>query len=182
MLPTPIGIKCTIVNGQAASSNCGASFPRALQVKLSARSSSIHPRKAWAGGGCEVAGSGTGESEGSGLRRVTATSRWWSASMTRPARSPPGGPVGPPHQPGRTSRINAVLLPNGKVFDLRARGGIPGACGIRRSRRASPGLFERHAPAAAYPCCGTAGLSCPAARRGIKTLFGVKNAKPFQLS
>ena len=114
---TPIGIKCTIVNGQSASSNCSAGFPRGTQVKLSARSSGVHPLKAWAGGGCEVAGSGTGKSEGSCTTKV-ARNVAVVVSFDDQASALAAGTMGQWDPPINWPdvAINAVLLPNGKVL------------------------------------------------------------------
>jgi hypothetical protein len=114
VISTPTGINCTITNGQASSGNCSAGFATSTQVKLAATASSGSYLKAWAGGGCETAGTGTGSTSGSCTTTVTAnvavvvsfddqapvaTVGQWGAPFSWPAVA-----------------INAILLPNSKVM------------------------------------------------------------------
>jgi hypothetical protein len=118
VISTPTGINCTITNGQASSGNCSAGFTTSTQVKLAATASSGSYLKAWAGGGCESAGSGTGTNSGSctttvsanvavvvsfDAQAVVASKGQWAAPFT--------------WGDGQSNvAVNAILLPNLKVM------------------------------------------------------------------
>src|SRR5688572_27315949 len=60
----PAGIACSISSG-AAGDGCNASFASASSVTLTAGAEAGSFIKAWSGGGCDVAGTGTGTANGS---------------------------------------------------------------------------------------------------------------------
>ena len=111
---TPQGISCTVTGGTAGTTGCTTSFGSGTSVTLSAVASSGSFLKAWAGGGCDAAGTGAGTSMGSCVVRMSAaqnvvvsfdvtspiaSSGQWSAPMTWPALA-----------------IHAHLLPDGRVL------------------------------------------------------------------
>lgn len=60
----PTGITCQITAGAAGSTGCGATFPSASQVTLTATAASGSYLTAWSGGGCDVNGTGTHSTSG----------------------------------------------------------------------------------------------------------------------
>jgi Galactose oxidase-like, Early set domain/Glyoxal oxidase N-terminus/Divergent InlB B-repeat domain len=121
----PIGITCTITDGQVSSGNCSAGFPRGTRVKLTAKTARGRRLKAWAGGGCETAGDGTGTTSGSCTTTVArnvdvvvsfdaqgsgvaGTMGQWDAPITWPAVA-----------------INAALLPNRRVLTYSRHDHVP---------------------------------------------------------
>jgi hypothetical protein len=121
----PSGISCTITDGQVSSGNCSSGFSRGTRVKLTARTSAGRHLKAWAGGGCETAGDGTGATSGSCTATVAGnvdvvvsfavqasalagTMGQWDAPITWPAVA-----------------INAALLPNRRVFTYSRHDHVP---------------------------------------------------------
>jgi hypothetical protein len=118
VISTPTGIDCTITNGQAISGNCSAGFATSTQVKLAATASTGSYLKAWAGGGCETAGSGTGSASGSCTTTVTANLSV-VVSFDAQAVVASMGQWDPPFgwgDGGGAVAINAILLPNRKVM------------------------------------------------------------------
>lgn len=114
VISTPTGITCTITNGQASAGNCSAGFPAGTQVQLAATAAGGSYLKAWAGGGCDTAGTGTGTGSGTCITAINAnvgvvvsfdvqtsvaSMGQWDPPMSWPAVA-----------------IHATLLPNGKVL------------------------------------------------------------------
>ena len=111
---TPVGISCTITDGQAVSGNCSAGFPRGSSVKLTATTTGGRGIKAWAGGQCQAEGGwkNVGSCVTTMSRNVSVvvsfeslaaavdagTMGEWTAPFTWPAVA-----------------IHAALLPNGQV-------------------------------------------------------------------
>jgi hypothetical protein len=108
------GIDCTITGGTAASTGCRASFPTGTSVTLSATAASGSYLKAWAGAGCDAAGTGVGSTSGRctltmdqpnnivvsfGQASAVATLGRWDAPIPWPAVA-----------------IHASMLPNGRVM------------------------------------------------------------------
>jgi hypothetical protein len=111
---TPQGIACTVTSGTAGTTGCRSSFGVGTSVTLSAVASSGSYLKAWAGGGCDAAGTGAGSTSGSCVVRMSAAQNvvvsfdvtstiasagQWSAPITWPAIA-----------------IHANLLPDGRVL------------------------------------------------------------------
>jgi len=111
---TPAGISCTVTSGTAGSTGCTTSFGAGTSVTLSAVASTGSFVKAWAGAGCDAAGTGVGGSSGScvvsmsaaqnvvvsfDLISAIASSGQWSAPITWPAVA-----------------IHSHLLPDGRVL------------------------------------------------------------------
>jgi hypothetical protein len=111
---TPQGISCTITGGSAASTGCTTSFGTGASVTLSAVASPGSFLKAWAGAGCDAAGTGAGSTSGSCVVQMSATQNvivsfdvaspiasagQWSAPTTWPAIA-----------------IHSHLLPDGRVL------------------------------------------------------------------
>jgi len=110
----PTGINCTVTSGTAGSTGCTTNFGIGASVTLSAVASSGSFVKAWAGGGCDAAGTGVGTASGNCVVQMSAaqnivvsfdaeatvaSSGEWSATMTWPALA-----------------IHAHLLPDGRVL------------------------------------------------------------------
>ena len=110
----PQGIACVITAGTAATTGCSASFASGASVTLGIIASSGSYIKAWAGAGCDVAGTGKGSVRGSctftmsaaqnvvvSFERTTpiAAQGEWAAPITWPVIA-----------------IHAALLPNGHVL------------------------------------------------------------------
>lgn len=111
---SPQGISCAITNGAAASTGCSASFGTGASVTLTAAATTGSYLKAWAGAGCDAAGTGKGGATGSCVVKMSAAQNvvvsfdltapiagagQWSAPITWPVVA-----------------IHASLLPNGKVL------------------------------------------------------------------
>jgi hypothetical protein len=111
---TPQGITCTVTGGKAGTTGCTTSFGTGTTVTLSAVASVGSYLKAWAGAGCDAAGTGAGSTSGSCVVKMSATqdvvvsfdvvstiatSGRWAAPMTWPALA-----------------IHAHLLPDGRVL------------------------------------------------------------------
>lgn len=114
IISTPTGISCTITNGQATSGNCSAGFTANTSVKLSATASTGSYLKAWAGGGCETAGTGTGTAAGSCTTTISANVSVVVSFDAQAAVAIVGQWAAPISWPAVA--INAILLPNGKVM------------------------------------------------------------------
>ena len=114
VISTPAGINCTITSGSAGTTGCTTSFAIGQSVTLSATSSSGSFLKAWAGAGCDAAGTGTDGSAGScalsmsqantvvvsfDLNAVVASMGKWDAPISWPAVA-----------------IHTHLLPDGRVM------------------------------------------------------------------
>ena len=111
---SPAGISCTITNGAAAATGCNASFGTGATVTLTAAASTGSYLKAWAGAGCDAAGTGKGGATGSCAVKMSAAqdvivsfdptapvagTGQWAAPITWPEVA-----------------IHAALLPNGHVL------------------------------------------------------------------
>ncbi|MEP6688972.1 MAG: hypothetical protein ABJC36_11540, partial [Gemmatimonadales bacterium] len=109
----PAGIACTITNGQSTGGNCSAGFPRGAKVKLTARTATQRRLKAWAGGGCEEMGDGTGKSAGQCTMTVDRN-LGVVVSFDAPASALAEGTMGSWAAPilWPAVAINAALLPN----------------------------------------------------------------------
>lgn len=110
----PTGISCTVTAGAAGTTGCKSNFGVGASVTLSAVASSGSFLKAWAGGGCDVAGTGVGGASGSCVVKMSAAQNvvvsfdvsapiaaagQWAAPITWPIIA-----------------INASLLPDGRVL------------------------------------------------------------------
>ena len=114
VISTPSGISCTITNGQTTSGNCSAGFTNGTPVKLAASASTGSYLKAWAGGGCDAAGTGTGSASGSCNTTVTANVNVVVSFDAQAVVASEGKWDIPIDWP--MVAINAILLPNGKVM------------------------------------------------------------------
>jgi hypothetical protein len=111
---TPAGINCTITNGSAGTTGCSANFAAGQSVTLAATSSSGSFLKAWAGAGCDVAGTGTGGSAGScALSMSEGETVVVSFDVVAVVASM--GKWDPPI-PWEALAIHAHLLPDGRVM------------------------------------------------------------------
>jgi Domain of unknown function (DUF1929) len=111
---TPSGISCTITNGTAGTGGCSAPYALNTSVTLTATAATGSYLKAWAGGGCDAAGTGVGKSTGActvSMTQVTSI----LVSFDRPANAALAGQWGNPFTWPAMS-IHANLLPDGRVF------------------------------------------------------------------
>ena len=147
---TPIGITCTITNGQAASGNCSAGFPRGTKVKLTAKASGARRLKAWAGGECEASGDGTGTTSGSCTTTV-ARNVGVVVSFDVQAAAADAGSMGQWDAPisWPAVAINAALLPNRRVLTYSRHDHVP-----LLWDPASPGTFTDLVLPADFFCSG----------------------------
>ena len=175
----PIGISCTITDGQVSSGNCSAGFLRGTRVKLTARTAAGRHLKAWAGGGCETTGDGTGKTSGSCTTTVArnvdvvvsfdaqasalaaGTMGQWDAPITWPAVA-----------------INLALLPNRRVLTYSRHDHVPTLW-----NPATPGTFTNLTLPADIFCSGfalTSGgkLLVAGGHSGVDN-FGIKTAYLF---
>jgi hypothetical protein len=148
----PAGISCTIAAGRAVAGNCSAGFQRGTRVKLTAKAAGRRRLKAWAGGGCEVAGNGAGTTAGTCTATVAGnvgvvvsfdaqtaaadagTKGQWDTPLTWPAVA-----------------INSILLPNRLVLTYGRHQHVPVLW-----NPASPGSFTDLALPADFFCSGLA--------------------------
>jgi hypothetical protein len=115
---SPSGVSCTITNGAAGSTGCAGAFALNASITLTATAASGSYLKAWAGGGCDAAGTGVGKSTGV-CTLVMSQARAIIVSFDRPANAALAGQWGPPFQWGTSTSalaIHANLLPNGWVM------------------------------------------------------------------
>jgi hypothetical protein len=122
VISTPIGINCTITNGQASSGNCSAGFNSGTQVKLTATAASGSYLKAWAGGGCETSGTGVGFGSGSCTFTVNA-----NIGVVVSFETTAGAGLGKWDPPINwpAIAIHAALLPNGTVMTYSRTAHVP---------------------------------------------------------
>jgi hypothetical protein len=110
----PQGIACVITSGTAAASGCTASFAAGASVTLGIIASSGSYIKAWAGAGCDTAGTGRGSVRGSCTFKMSAA-RNVVVSFERTAPIAALGewaaPIAWP-----VIAIHSALLPNGHVL------------------------------------------------------------------
>jgi len=119
----PAGINCTITTGTAATTGCTASFGVGASVTLSATASSGSYLKAWAGGGCDAAGTGAGASSGSCALSMSASQNVVvSFDLSSPVASA-GQWAAPITWPNIA--INASLLPDGRVLTWGTNSRLP---------------------------------------------------------
>jgi hypothetical protein len=110
----PAGISCTVTSGSAASTGCTANFTPGTSVTLSAVASSGSYLKAWAGAGCDAAGTGAGSSTGSCVVPMSAAQNIVvSFDLNSPNAS--AGQWSSPISWGAVA-IHAHLLPDGRVL------------------------------------------------------------------
>jgi hypothetical protein len=111
---SPVGISCTITNGAVGPSGCSFSYTVNASVTLTATAATGSYLKAWAGGGCDIGGTGAGTSTG-----VCTVSMSQAVSIVvsfdRPANAAVGGQWGSPFT-WPALAIHANLLPDGRVF------------------------------------------------------------------
>ena len=122
----PAGIACTIADGEVTEGNCSAGFPRGTRVKLTARTAGERHLKAWAGGGCEVAGDGTGKRSGqctTTVDRNVGVVVSFDAAASVLAAGTMGAWDAP--IPWPAVAINAALLPNGRVLTYSRHDHVP---------------------------------------------------------
>ena len=111
---SPAGISCAITSGAAGATGCTANFATGATVTLTATASTGNYLKAWAGGGCDAAGTGKGGASGTCAVKMSAAQDvvvsfdptapvagegQWAAPITWPVVA-----------------IHAALLPNGHVL------------------------------------------------------------------
>jgi Galactose oxidase-like, Early set domain/Kelch motif len=109
----PSGISCVITNGLTGS-GCTAAFGPSTSVTLSASAGTANYIKAWAGGGCENAGTGVGGSSGTCTLVMTQAQTVvvsFEADANEYAVGKWAAPIGWPHV-----AIHSHLLPNGQVM------------------------------------------------------------------
>jgi hypothetical protein len=123
---TPMGISCTIANGQVASGNCSAGFARGTTVKLTATASKGRRLKAWAGGECEMSGAGAGTGSGSCVTTM-AHNVAVVVSFDLSAAAADAGTMGLWDAPisWPAVAINAAVLPNGRIFTYSRHDHVP---------------------------------------------------------
>jgi len=111
---SPAGISCAITSGAAGTTGCTANFATGASVTLTATASSGSYLKAWAGAGCDVAGTGKGGASGScALKMSVAQDVVVSFDPTAPVAGA-GQWAAPITWP--VLAIHAALLPNGHVL------------------------------------------------------------------
>jgi hypothetical protein len=122
----PAGISCTIADGEAASGNCSAGFPRGAKVRLTATASSGLRIKAWAGGECDVSGDGAWKSVGSYVTTMARNVGVVVSFEALAAAADAGtmGQWGPPFAWPAVA-INAALLPSRKVLTYGRHNHVP---------------------------------------------------------
>jgi WD40 repeat protein len=108
------GIDCTITGGSAASTGCRAAFPTGTAVTLTATAASGSYLKAWAGAGCDAAGTGAGTMSG----RCDLTMDQPHSIVVSFGRSSEVAALGRWDAPISWSAvaIHASVLPNGRVM------------------------------------------------------------------
>ena len=134
----PVGITCPI-SGGTTGSGCGASFPSAASVTLSASASAGSYLKAWSGAGCDVSGTGVGTAAGTCVVSMSQTQGVVVSFATNADESRVGSWASPftwPHV-----AIHAHLLPNGKVLTF---GRMPTAPVLWDP--GNPGVFQSTSP------------------------------------
>jgi hypothetical protein len=110
----PVGISCTITNGAVGASGCSFSYTLNASVTLTATAGAGSYLKAWAGGGCDISGTGPGKS--TGVCTVTMSQAVSVVvSFDRPANAAVAGQWGSPLTWPAVA-IHASLLPDGRVF------------------------------------------------------------------
>jgi hypothetical protein len=110
----PTGISCTVTAGTAGTTGCSSSFGVGASVTLSAVASSGNYLKAWAGAGCDVAGTGVGAASGSCVVKMSAAQNVvvsFDVSAPNAATGQWAAPITWPN-----IAINASLLPDGRVL------------------------------------------------------------------
>lgn len=110
---TPSGISCTITAG-TTSSVCSTPFTASSSVTLRASASSGSYIKAWAGGGCENAGTGVGDTSGSCVVTMSQAHTVvvsFEADADEAVTGKWAAPIDWPHV-----AIHAHLLPNAQVM------------------------------------------------------------------
>jgi hypothetical protein len=128
---------------------CSASFPTGTSVTLAATAASGFYLKAWAGGGCDAAGTGAGTAGGScavPLTQALTVTVSFSASAVQAALGEWGAPFTWP-----AVAIHAHLLPNGTVMTWGRMDHDPVTWDP-----ASPGTFGTAARPADFFCSGHA--------------------------
>ena len=111
---SPAGINCTITGGATGATGCSTAYPLNQQVTLTATASSGSYLKAWAGAGCDAAGSGIGRTSGSCVLMMSQA-QGVVVSFDRPANAAVAGQWGSPFT-WQALAIHASLLPNGKIL------------------------------------------------------------------
>ena len=111
---TPQAISCTITNGDAAATGCSWSFAIGQSVTLTASAASGSYLKAWAGGGCDAAGTGIGGSSGQCTVAMSQAQSVVVSFETRTAQAALGRWDAPIVWPGIA--IHAHLLRTGEVM------------------------------------------------------------------
>jgi hypothetical protein len=110
----PTGISCTVTAGTAGATGCKSNFGVGASVTLSAVASSGSFLKAWAGAGCDVAGTGAGGASGSCVVKMSAAQNVvvsFDVSAPIAAGGQWAAPITWPN-----IAINASLLPDGRVL------------------------------------------------------------------
>jgi hypothetical protein len=110
----PTGINCTVTAGTAGTTGCTSNFAVGASVTLSAVASSGSFLKAWAGGGCDVAGTGVGGATGSCVVKMSAAQNVvvsFDVSAPNAATGQWSAPITWPN-----IAINTSLLPDGRVL------------------------------------------------------------------
>ena len=112
---SPVGINCTISNGSAGSSGCSTRYSSGTAVTLTATASTGSYLKAWAGGGCEANGTGTGQRTGTCTLTMNQI-RAVVVSFQNDAAESVVGAWGTPQVWQGGVAIHSQLLPNGLVM------------------------------------------------------------------
>ena len=110
----PQGIACVITSGSAATSGCTANFAAGASVTLGIIASSGSYIKAWAGAGCDTAGTGRGSVRGSCTFKMSSAQDVvvsFDRTATIAAQGAWAAPITWP-----VIAIHAALLPNGHVL------------------------------------------------------------------
>ncbi len=110
----PTGISCTITAGTGGTTGCSSNFGVGASVTLSAVASTGSFLKAWAGAGCDVAGTGVGGASGSCVVKMSAAQNVvvsFDVSAPNAATGQWAAPIAWPN-----IAINASLLPDGRVL------------------------------------------------------------------
>jgi hypothetical protein len=111
---TPQGIACTVTGGTAGTTGCNTNFAAGTSVTLSAVASAGSYLKAWAGAGCDAAGTGAGTTSGSCSVSMSAAQNIVVSFETVSGLATAGQWASPTSWPAVA--IHAHLLPDGRVL------------------------------------------------------------------
>lgn len=109
----PAGIACT-VSGGSTGAGCSTDFPRNVSVRLTASAAAGSYIKAWSGGGCDLASTGIGQTNGACSVTMSQAQLVVVAFETAADEATKGAWAAPIAWPAVA--IHAALLPNGSVL------------------------------------------------------------------